>query len=618
MSSPPRIMTLSPGLEPKYIEASIDEPRVVYVLGGTAKYVYDVNVYEQTGGVDGTVGDGQVFTQDTYLVSDERALVEDRPSPPTEAAILAIGDSLLPGEGITISNDETTGKVTISATPIIPQLDRRAVTKALGTSTAYTLQLADQFTAIHAQAATKTTITIPALGSGAGQVPWDIESLGSNQFACPWIEICRRGAGAVEIVGADATVTLQGNGARPFNITAQYGVARLRLVNAAGGGGWQVEWDLTPQATGGGVVAPTFSVNPSLSPSGSRPIGTTITVANGTISDPAATVSYQWKRDGTTNIGSNSASYTLTSADAAHTITCVVTAANSAGSASATSSNSATGATTTQATPLFDGSTRSAWTSVQVSTPSAAQTTTTPGPNGTDIIQMASDPMGIVPGPVLKFHNVDADHNGDRVRVQALKTNMVEIDGSKTYWMRRIIGIPNGFPLIDPKADVLLGSHFGTPFSGTSALPLAMSNKGGANKIVFGRTASWNTSIWETPATPGTYHKIAVRIRTINYTKFPSNGVGWLELYYAPWGQPMQLMSGLRVADSGGTVVNNGTRLNCQTVLDGHNAGLNDFRINFYRYWPQSNFVGGVDLYHYKSAIYDDAAVAGVAAVDPE
>jgi hypothetical protein len=50
------------------------------------------------------------------------------------------------------------------------------------------------------------------------------------------------------------------------------------------------------------------------------------------------TYAYQWKRDGTADIGTGSA-YTVTTADLGHTITCVVTATNGAGSASSPPSN---------------------------------------------------------------------------------------------------------------------------------------------------------------------------------------------------------------------------------------------------------------------------------------
>ena len=66
--------------------------------------------------------------------------------------------------------------------------------------------------------------------------------------------------------------------------------------------------------------------------------GQTLSVTNnGTWTGiPAPTFSYQWKR-GATNVGTNSSSYVLVTADVGSNMTCVVTGINSAGSANATS-----------------------------------------------------------------------------------------------------------------------------------------------------------------------------------------------------------------------------------------------------------------------------------------
>lgn len=82
-------------------------------------------------------------------------------------------------------------------------------------------------------------------------------------------------------------------------------------------------------------VAPSFTVAPAIS--GVAIIGQVLTSTTGTCSGTAPiTYSYQWKR-GVTNIGTNSSTYTLVTADAGQNITCQVTATNVAGSASATS-----------------------------------------------------------------------------------------------------------------------------------------------------------------------------------------------------------------------------------------------------------------------------------------
>ena len=68
-------------------------------------------------------------------------------------------------------------------------------------------------------------------------------------------------------------------------------------------------------------------------------VGTVVSVTNGNWTGMPTGYAYQWKRDGTTNLGTN-ASYTLIAADVGgHRITCVVTATNAQGSTAAPPSN---------------------------------------------------------------------------------------------------------------------------------------------------------------------------------------------------------------------------------------------------------------------------------------
>jgi hypothetical protein len=85
--------------------------------------------------------------------------------------------------------------------------------------------------------------------------------------------------------------------------------------------------------TGGGT-APVNSVAPVVS--GSLTVGSALSVTDGTWSGSPTGYTYQWKRDAT-NVGTNANSYTLVSGDVGASMTCVVTATNAAGSASATS-----------------------------------------------------------------------------------------------------------------------------------------------------------------------------------------------------------------------------------------------------------------------------------------
>jgi hypothetical protein len=86
------------------------------------------------------------------------------------------------------------------------------------------------------------------------------------------------------------------------------------------------------------AVAPVNTVPPVIS--GTAVVGQTLTSTTGTwTGTPTPTYSYQWRRNGVDIGGATASTYTLVQADAGNTsnITCVVTATNTAGSASATS-----------------------------------------------------------------------------------------------------------------------------------------------------------------------------------------------------------------------------------------------------------------------------------------
>jgi hypothetical protein len=81
--------------------------------------------------------------------------------------------------------------------------------------------------------------------------------------------------------------------------------------------------------------APIFRGTPAIS--GSAIIGQTLTCSTGNpIGRPAATVTYQWKRDGGNIGGATNSTYLVDAADYNTTITCEVTATNSEGAASLT------------------------------------------------------------------------------------------------------------------------------------------------------------------------------------------------------------------------------------------------------------------------------------------
>jgi hypothetical protein len=93
---------------------------------------------------------------------------------------------------------------------------------------------------------------------------------------------------------------------------------------------------INKSTTGSVTIPPTIS---SATISGTSVVGQVLTAtASGVTGTPAPTLSYQWKR-GAANIGTNANTYTLVSADAGQSITCVVTATNAGGSANATSNS---------------------------------------------------------------------------------------------------------------------------------------------------------------------------------------------------------------------------------------------------------------------------------------
>lgn len=92
----------------------------------------------------------------------------------------------------------------------------------------------------------------------------------------------------------------------------------------------------TRNAGGGGGIPPSNTVAPVIL--GTAVVGQTLSSTTGTwIGTPIPTYTYQWYRGATPISGATSSTYTLVQADATFSVTCVVTATNPAGIASATS-----------------------------------------------------------------------------------------------------------------------------------------------------------------------------------------------------------------------------------------------------------------------------------------
>ena len=106
----------------------------------------------------------------------------------------------------------------------------------------------------------------------------------------------------------------------------------------------------------GGIGAPVNTVAPVVS--GTAIVGNTLSTTNGTWVNSPTSYSYQWQRNGTTNIGgATSSTYVLTSADVGSTINCRVTATNSVGSSTANSNSTAsiTSAPVNTVAPVVSG-----------------------------------------------------------------------------------------------------------------------------------------------------------------------------------------------------------------------------------------------------------------------
>jgi Ca2+-binding RTX toxin-like protein len=85
------------------------------------------------------------------------------------------------------------------------------------------------------------------------------------------------------------------------------------------------------------IVAPVNTARPTIS--GTPLVGRRLTCTSGTWDHHPTNLTYQWKRAGVAIAGATSSSYTLAAADGARSVTCTVTASNSAGSRSATSAS---------------------------------------------------------------------------------------------------------------------------------------------------------------------------------------------------------------------------------------------------------------------------------------
>ena len=115
----------------------------------------------------------------------------------------------------------------------------------------------------------------------------------------------------------------------------------LLLINAAKGGGLSNLAIISAIDDALGIAHVPAVIDVPFASANAKPpvVGTVCSVTNGNWTGTPSSYAYQWKRDGTTNLGT-AANYTLVSADiGGHQIACLVTATNVTGSTPAPISN---------------------------------------------------------------------------------------------------------------------------------------------------------------------------------------------------------------------------------------------------------------------------------------
>jgi len=149
---------------------------------------------------------------------------------------------------------------------------------------------------------------------------------------------------ASEVATHDMTIQTPAAGLRLNTPSSSPQVTRLTqdlvlVVNKGRGGNLSNSQMIAALDGVAGVLAPPGVVDvPYVSA-----VGATATCTTGNWVGTPSSYAYQWKRDGVTNIWTNSATYTMVGGDTGHQIGCVVTATNATGSTTAPMSNTVTG-----------------------------------------------------------------------------------------------------------------------------------------------------------------------------------------------------------------------------------------------------------------------------------
>jgi hypothetical protein len=148
---------------------------------------------------------------------------------------------------------------------------------------------------------------------------------------------CASASFCVAVDGAGKALTYTGSSwSAPVSID---GTTELRSVSCASAS-FCVAVDAGNAVVGTSTSAPVNAVLPVIF--GSAQVGQTLSCSQGTWSGSTPqSYSYQWQADGTSIGGATSSTYVVQAADQGHTLTCEVTATNSAGHQAATSAGTA-------------------------------------------------------------------------------------------------------------------------------------------------------------------------------------------------------------------------------------------------------------------------------------
>ena len=168
----------------------------------------------------------------------------------------------------------------------------------------------------------------------------------------------------LELIGnlfpANTAIKINKRFGRSFGFGANKGFGSGATINSLVYTKYGLERDPRFTSSATPVIPPSMPVAPSvITPpvvTGLNEIGSTLTVSNGTwVGDEPISYNYQWLRNGVDISGETNITYTLVAADQGNLVSCVVTATNAVGSASAQSNAIDVSAGTPPESEIVDG-----------------------------------------------------------------------------------------------------------------------------------------------------------------------------------------------------------------------------------------------------------------------